>query len=130
MEVRQTKTSERISFSLSRDIYQINGVPCVYAVEGDTYESLAVTYGLFEGEILRFNDASSGDVLHGGDIVYLQLKKKKGAKGLEKYIAGDGGETLRDISQRFGVRLASLRRFNRLPDDYVPLEGDTIILRR
>ena len=130
VEVRQTKTSERISFSLSRDIYQINGVPCVYAVEGDTYESLAVTYGLFEGEILRFNDASSCDVLHGGDIVYLQLKKKKGAKGLEKYIAGDGGETLRDISQRFGVRLASLRRFNRLPDDYVPLEGDTIILRR
>ena len=51
-------------------------------------------------------------------------------KGLEKSIAGDGGETLRDISQRFGVRLASLRRFNRLPDDYVPLEGDTIILRR
>ena len=33
-------------------------------------------------------------------------------------------------TQRFGIRLASLRRFNKLQADSVPLEGDTIVLRR
>jgi len=105
-------------------------VPCIYAVEGDTYESIASSYGLFLREILRFNDARSGDSLRAGDIVYLQVKKRRGARGMEKFIAGDGGETLRDIAQRFGIRLSTLKRYNRLPDDYVPLEGDTILLRR
>ena len=121
--------SEEVRFSLARDIFEINGVPCVYAVEGDTYESLAAANGLFAGEILRFNDLRESEPLHAGDIVYLHLKKRRAAKGLDKFIAGDGGETLRDISQRFGVRLSSLRRFNKLTDDCVPLEGDTILLR-
>ena len=116
--------------SLSRDVYQINGVPCIYAVEGDTYESIAASYGLFLREILRFNDASSGAVLRPGDIVYLQIKKRRGARGMEKFIAGEGCETLRDISQRFGIRLSTLKRYNRVPEDYIPLEGDTILLRR
>ena len=130
VELKSAEVKEEFRFSLSRDIYQINGVPCIYAVEGDTYNSLASTYGLFLKEILRFNDASYGDILHAGDIVYLHLKKRRGARGMEKFIAGDGGETLRDISQRFGIRLSTLRAYNHLPDDYIPLEGDTIYLRK
>ena len=46
-----------------------------------------------------------------------------------KYIAGEGGENLRDIAQRFGVRLSAIKRMNHLTEEYVPLEGDTIRLR-
>lgn len=130
VELKSFEVKEEYRFSLSRDVYQINGVPCIYAVEGDTYQSIASSYGLFLREILRFNDASQGDTLRAGELVYLQMKKRRGARGMEKFIAGDGGETLRDIAQRFGVRLSTLKRYNRVPDDYVPLEGDTILLRR
>jgi hypothetical protein len=130
VELKPSDVKEELRFSLSRDVYQINGVPCIYAVEGDTYESIAASYGLFLREILRFNDASSGAVLRPGDIVYLQIKKRRGARGMEKFIAGEGCETLRDISQRFGIRLSTLKRYNRVPEDYIPLEGDTILLRR
>lgn len=130
VEVTVSKASEVYRFQLSRDVYEINGVPCLYAVEGDTYQSIAMAYGLFKGEILSFNDLRREQDIHPGEVIYLKRKKACGAKGLEKYIASGSGENLRDISQRFGIRLASLRRFNKLQADSIPLEGDTIVLRR
>ena len=120
---------EVIRFSLSRDVVEINGIPCVYAVEGDTYASLATANDLFLGEILGFNDLRREEPLRPGDIVYLKNKKPKGARGLDKYIVGEDGESLRDIAQRFGVRLSSLRSLNHLKPTATLLEGDTILLR-
>ena len=130
VEVLPAATREEVRFSLSRDVFQINGVTCVYAVEGDTYQSLANANSLFLGEILRFNDLRYDEPLKAGEVVYLQPKKRQAARGLSKYIAGDGGESLRDISQRFGVKLAALCSLNGLREDARPLEGDTIRLRR
>jgi hypothetical protein len=129
VEVTPVAAREEYRFSLSRKVFRVNGVPCVYAVQGDTYESIARANGLFANEILRYNDLRDEEPLKAGDVVFLQYKKKRAARGMDKYIAGDGGESLRDIAQRFGVRMSSLKRFNKLPDDYVPLEGDTIRLR-
>ena len=120
---------EVIRFSLSRDVFEINGVPCVYAVEGDTYSSIAVANDLFLGEILGFNDLRREEPLRPGDIVYLNSKKTKGARGLDKYIVGEDGESLRDIAQRFGVRMSALRSLNHLKPTATLLEGDTILLR-
>lgn len=128
-EVAPVTVREEIRFSLARKIYKVNGVACVYAVEGDTYESIAASNGLFTGEILRYNDLKSAEDLSAGEVVYLQPKKKRAVRGMDKYIAGEGGESLRDIAQRFGVKLSSIKKYNKLPDDYVPLEGDTIRLR-
>ncbi|MBO4455483.1 MAG: glucosaminidase domain-containing protein [Bacteroidales bacterium] len=128
--VSRAEAREEVRFSLTRNVFEINGVPCIYAVEGDTYASLAASNGLFEGEILRFNDRLSSTELKPGEIVFLQAKKNKAARGVPKYIAGPDGASLRDIAQRFGVRLAAICRYNGLPGDCVPLEGDTILLRR
>ena len=129
VEVAKADTREEIRFSLSRDIFEVNGVPCVYAVEGDTYSSIAVSNDLFLGEILGFNDLRAEQPLKPGEVVYLQNKKSKGARGLDKYIVGEDGESLRDISQRFGVRLASLCGHNGLKRNATLKEGDTILLR-
>lgn len=121
---------EEFRFSLSRTLYEVNGVPCVFVVEGDSLESLAKAYGLFVGELLRFNDISAIRPLKSGERIYLQVKKQQAARGLEKYVASDDGLSMREISQRFGVSLKSLCRMNSLQPDYIPLEGDTILLRR
>ena len=47
---------EEFHFPLTRELYSINGVPFVYALEGETYKSIAKYYHLFHKEILRFND--------------------------------------------------------------------------
>ena len=115
--------------SLSREMYSLNGVPFVYSIEGETYESIARDYDLFVREILSFNDLKAPEPLAPGTIVYVQAKKKDAAKGLEKYIVASDGESLRLISQRFGVKLSSILKKNGLPADYVTREGDELIIR-
>lgn len=116
-------------FSMSREVFSINGVPFVYSVEGDTYGSLAAAYGLFDREILRINDLESERPLKPGTVVYLQKKKKQAVKGLEKHVI-EADETMQEISQRYGIRLAALYRMNGMTEVDVPREGDIIRLRK
>ena len=128
--VQPGKVKEEYRFSLTRKVYEINGVPCIYALDGDTYSSIAASNNLFLRELLSFNDLRKDEPLKAGDLVYLKAKKNKGAIGSEKYVFGEDPESLRDIAQRFGVKLSAIRRMNRLSASYVPQEGDTIVLRR
>ena len=129
VEVTVAAAREEYRFSLSRKVFKVNGVPCVYAVEGDTYRSVASSNGLFLGEILRYNDQEEDRALNADELVFLQSKKSQAVRGMNKYIAV-GGEDLWALSQRFGVRMSAIKRMNKISDDYVPLEGDTIHLRR
>lgn len=129
-ETVQKEYRESVSFSLSRDVYEQNGVPFVYALEGESYRSIASSQGLFLRELLRFNDLEQEEELEPGTIVYLARKKKMAAKGVDKYVVGTDGETLREISQRFGVRLDALEKLNPRLEGVALEEGDTVQLRK
>ena len=126
-EVRPDKR-ETFRFSLSRDMYSQNGVLFVYASEGETYASIAESNNLFLRELLRFNELQEDVTLKPGTVVYLQKKKKSAAEGLEMHVI-EKGETLRAISQRYGVRLDRLCKINGIEDRNVIREGDIIRLR-
>ena len=128
-EIYRGKAGEEYRFSLSRTLYSRNGVPFVYAVEGETYASIAKSNHLLLREILKFNDVSGGGELHAGDIVYLEPKKSKTVRGLDKYIVGEDGETFHGICQRFAVKEKAIRKLNGLPAGYQPKEGDELLLR-
>ena len=128
-EVYMGPAREEYRVSLSRTMYSRNGVPFVYALEGETYAILAKKYHLFEKEILRNNDLPRGAELHAGDVVYLEPKKSKTERGLDKYIVGEDGESVHGICQRFAVTEKAIRKLNGLPASYVPREGDEIVLR-
>ena len=120
---------EKFSFSMSRQLYSQNGVPFVYSVEGETYADIARYYNLFHGEILRFNDLSGDRDLLPGTVVYLQPKKSFAAKQVDKYVA-EGGEQLRDIAQRYAVKMKSLMKLNGMEEPRELREGEMILLRR
>ncbi len=120
---------EVFSFSLTREAYSRNGVPFITSVEGETYSSIAASYHLYLNELLRFNDLTRSEELLPGTVVYLQAKKNQTGKGLDKYIVGEDGESLRDICQRFAVKMSSVMKMNGFPEGYVPREGDTVVLR-
>ena len=122
--------AEEFHFSLTRQVYTKNGVPFIYSVEGDTYSSIASSNNLFPKEILKINDLSSDTRLLPGTVVYLQQKKKQAEKGLDKYIVEEDGESLRDICQRFAVRMSSVNKMNGFSTGHVLREGDTVILRK
>ncbi len=119
---------EVFRFALSRQMYSQNGVPFVYAEEGETYESIARSYRLFRKEILKFNDLKEDVDLLPGTVVYLQKKKKAAHPGLDRYVVEEG-QTLREISQRYAVRMKSLCRLNGISEDHVLREGDVLQLR-
>ena len=52
------------------------------------------------------------------------------AKGVDKYVVGADGETLRDIAQRFGVRLDALKKLNPQLEGVALEEDDTVRLRK
>jgi uncharacterized FlgJ-related protein len=123
------EVAEAYSFSLSRRMYSRNGVPFVYAREGETYASIAKDNKLFLKELLRFNDLSSVEKLLPGEVVYLERKKKMAAPGLEKHIVENADETVRSIAQRYAIRTKNLLKLNGMNPESRIYEGDEILLR-
>lgn len=124
------KFQESMSFSTERKVYSQNGVPFVYAEEGETYSSIAADNGLFLKELLKFNDYDKEVPLEAGTMVYLSRKKAQGPAGVSKYVVEKDGETLRDIAQRFGIRYAALQKLNIILYGKTLEEGDTVVLRK
>ena len=122
--------SEEFHFNVSREVFTMNGVPFVYSFVGETYESIAAANNLFYKEILKINDLSRDQQLLPGTVVYLEMKKKQAAAGLDKYIVESDSESLRDICQRFGVRQKSIEKLNGFKAGHLLREGDTILLRK
>ena len=129
VKVMDEKQAEVFHFSLARKIYTQNNVPFVYAEEGDTYATIAASHNLFVREILKFNDLKKDTPLVPGTVVYLKPKKKSAAKGVDKYVF-EAGDNLRDVAQRFGVRLESIIRLNGFENGVTAREGDIILLRK
>ena len=120
---------ETFHFSLSREMYSQNGIVFIYAAEGETFESIARANGLFVGELLKFNDLKGNPELKAGTVVYLQKKKKSAASGVEMHVV-EQGETLRGISQRYGVRVKDLCKMNGLADPDMIRANDILRLRK
>ena len=116
-------------FSLSRQLYSQNGVPFVYSSEGETYSSIAKGNGLFKKEILKFNDIDKDKTLLPGTVVYLQRKKNHAADHIEMHVAEEG-DSLWEISQRYGVKLKSIMKMNGFSGGTVLHEGDVVKLRK
>ncbi len=128
LEVVNRDYKESHRFALKRQIYEQNGVPFVYALEGESYKSIAVQNNLFLKELLKFNDLKVDEELIPGTIVYLARKKAQGPVDL--YTVDHEGETLYGISQRFGIRYAVLQRMNVLLLGKKLEPGDTVHLQK
>ena len=64
-----------------------------------------------------------------GTVVYLQAKKKAAAEGLEMHILEED-ECVRDIAQRYAVKMKQIYKLNGWSKDYKPKAGESIKLRK
>jgi LysM repeat protein len=122
---RQLRTNR---YNLSREIFSRNGVPYIYAYAGEKYSDIARQYGLFLSEVLSFNDVAADCEIPSDAVVYIRAKKRKAAKGNDEYVVEEG-MGMREISQKFAVKLNRLYRMNSVDEGYVPQVGETIKLR-
>ena len=127
----RTKNAEVESAFFSQHIvYKINKNYMIIANSGDTWESVSRETGVSVRKLRRYNERPKGSLLQAGDIVYLEKKRTKADKaykGIPHVVKP--GESLYDISQRYGIRLKYIYKLNALSEDYVPQNGDLIWLR-
>ncbi len=112
-----------------REILQNNRVDYIRVKAGDTYGSLRQELELVGNELSRYNDISPGEELFEGEVLYLQPKRNRAARGNDFYTVKEG-ETMWDISQAYGVKLDKLYEKNRMDPGTEPRPGDVINLRK
>lgn len=87
------------------------GLHCVIASPGDTYSAIAAELGLKTERLLRFNDVDKDCEIKPWEEVYLEEKRDTPPDDVATATIGDG-ESFHSLSQRFGIKLATLRRLN------------------
>ena len=107
-----------------------NGVKFVRANEGESVKRLAEKFELSPKRILRYNEELKSDRtrLQDGQKVYLQPKRGS-YRGRQKYHIVKPGERLADISDKYGVKVKSLRKRNEIPQNKQPRVNEKIKLK-
>lgn len=104
-----------------------NKIKYIVVHEGDTFWRIAKEFDMGLWQLYKYNDLNKRDILQSGDIIYLQPKRNKGT---EKYHKVKTGETMRQISQRYGIKLKALYKKNNLKYGSEPVVGSTLSLRK
>ncbi len=111
----------------NRSIYANNGSRFTYAREGDDARKIADDVGIHTFQILQYNELGKDEKITAGSIVYVEPKKKKSKE--KSHIVAQG-ETMRDISQLYAIKLKSLYKLNKMSAGHEPVVGDEISLRK
>jgi LysM repeat protein len=110
----------------TNQIINHNNIKATKVQRGDSWYKLAKQNKMELRDLLRYNDAQANDILKVDEIIYLAFKHRHADEEVHQVKKGD---TLRSISQLYGVRLKRLMKFNKLPSNPILKEGDAIKLR-
>ncbi len=111
-------------------IYIYNKNYYLYARRGDTFRSIADEVGISYRKLARYNERNKKDALEEGEIIWLKKKRSKGPKELKGQVHTImAGESMYTIAQRYGIRLKSLYKLNRLTPDFTITVGYPLRLR-
>lgn len=110
-----------------RKVFKNNNTYFVIAEKGDTYEKIAQDILVMSDNLRKFNDAGPKDEPVENEIVYVEAKAHGNPTRIHTV---QTGETLRYISQRYGVQLRYIFKYNMLDENSIIHPGDQILLRR
>ena len=127
-ELKPLNKSPLYKFSTTRKLFSQNGTAFIIANDFDSYKSLAKEYNLSRRELLRFNDLKKDAELEAGTVVYVQKKAVRSPRNLDMHVMEEG-QTLYQVSQKYGVQLKKLYKYNNLKTTEEPQEGSLVKLR-
>jgi membrane-bound lytic murein transglycosylase D len=104
-----------------------NGLKAIIAQVGDTKDVLALQAHLSTRRFLKYNDMRSFDEIVPGRTYYLQAKRTKSDT---EYHVARTGETTHDVAQKYGMKLSSLLKKNRMKKNEALLVGRVLWLQQ
>jgi LysM repeat protein len=126
---RNTDSQEEIVLEIRKGLEiqkSSNRIKYVVADQKYTPESLAGQMDMGPWQIKKYNDLDNGETIEKGELIYLQPKRGKNRK-YDTHVVKEG-ETLREISQRYGVKMKKILKHSDLPRDYRIKPGDRLKL--
>jgi len=123
------KSPDEITVTLGTAGYKVskNNIKYTETKTAETPRSLAKKLDMGPWQIRRYNDLNKGETIPAGARVYMQPKRRKAAEA-KQHIAAEG-ETLREISQKYGVKTRRLRKMSGFDRGYEVKPGDKVILQ-
>ena len=118
-----------ITIGNARDVERFEGrIKFVRARKGETVRDIAAAIEQMPGLVAGWNDLEKDSRLEEGQVVFIQPKRNK-SKEQESCIAQQG-ETLWGISQRYGVKLKKLAKYNAMAATDPVQPGQKVWLRK
>lgn len=103
-----------------------NNIKYVNALNGDTPQEIADRNDMGLWQVLKYNDLEENKTLKAGEIVYLQPKRNHAA--VEFHVLKQG-ETMYEVSQKYGVKLKKLEKYNNVSKGQTPKAGTRLALK-
>lgn len=99
----------------------------VIAKKGETFKSLGKELGISGRKLAKYNERDKRETLDDGDVIYLKKKRNKAERNFKnRPHTVKAGESMYSIAQKYGIRLKSLYKKNRLSPDYNIRVGDKL----
>lgn len=122
---QRTKSKYEVLRSILVKNHPNGGMKYLVVPEDMELQLIARKYGISESRLLKWNELQNGK-LKQNDIIFLEPKNAEG--NIATYQA-ESGESMREIAQKFGVRLDKLYAKNRMSEGSEPQPGTLIYLQ-
>ena len=111
-------------------VRMVNGIQCVTAREGDTWDGLAKELKIAKKKLLKFNEVDDTFPPEPNMNIFLEKKAKKADTQYKDYWHKvKQGESMYSICQFYGIRIDALYKMNFKDDSYIPVTGDLLKVR-
>lgn len=125
MKISEEKT--RTTLYPVNTVFSINDLKVIFAQAGTSLFALANNYKIPLKKLLDYNEfVAQADILNTAQLIFLEKKSKKGTKDIHIV---EANETLRDISQKEGIQLATILEYNGLQKGMEPARGEKVYLK-
>ncbi len=111
----------------NRKIYLNNNVRLTYARPGDNPHIIAHDLGIHAFQVFQYNELGKNESLQTGQIIYVEPKKKRAS--VASHVI-QKGETMRDVSQLYGIKLKTLYKKNKIADGHEPQTGTVLLMQK
>jgi LysM repeat protein len=111
----------------NREIFRLGIKKYIIIKEGDTFDKIAQETDKDLWQLYKYNNLSANDKLIPGEKLFLQPKRNKAKEPIHIV---QKGETMRSISQMYGIKLKQLYRKNNMEPGQEPQLGDTLFMRK
>jgi membrane-bound lytic murein transglycosylase D len=113
-ETSASRASEKTEYAASSGKIRINNIPAVAALPQETTVQFAERNGVDLAQFLKWNDLGYSTKLVPGSYYFVAKKRARASEDFHTLIEG---ETLWQVSQRYGLQLKKLKKFNRVQSE-------------